>query len=675
MRTVRAGLSRIWAAALGGAIVCMASGAGAVDFEDIGGEALTVDISNTTALAYKLDNRNETNVAGRTLTPIQLVDDNYGEWFNRLYLRARYWKVSLGVRLDSTVYFNTFDRPRARELILERLGPPGDVQLETQFAREMHTRYTSLLYPAKLWVGFKHKKYEATVGDFYMQLGRGLIFSVRKIDEVGLDTTVRGGKLASSWKWDDFRVGVKVFGGQLNPIRIDFASGRVLHGTGNPLFFGFPEASDFTFYSPLGTNSFELQTQRAKPSYLEDTVVGGTLEMGPKQVQFGVNAVGLFRRSNSEDKERCIARGGAADDCAADFPSFTVQEASREHDRIANFSGTIRVPAIEGIFDAYVEVAAQNQTRGRVAAISDTGAVSQREKNLWGYAVYGNANVTLDPLAFTFEAKHYRSFFALGADIDPTTPGFSAGEYTIVTYSRPPTVEQIYTEPIGSPDICMTGGRGRADLDLGGDVRVYGWVGRYRSFSEFDVRNNDCNKASRLRSDTWDTAAGGEIDLQNGKTHYWGWVGARLSDMAEPYVALSGETKVLYREGYVRFDFNQHLGGPFSISAVGYHRKRLYPISLVEPWNEGENLLSLNWSPNWSFILGYEYQTRPGLPLHYFNGVIQYRSKSSDAWYDQMTDLVRLFVGQRRSALRCVGGVCRVFPAFEGARIEVVSTF
>ena len=29
------------------------------------------------------------------------VDDNYGEWFNRLYVRARYWKFSMGVRLDS----------------------------------------------------------------------------------------------------------------------------------------------------------------------------------------------------------------------------------------------------------------------------------------------------------------------------------------------------------------------------------------------------------------------------------------------------------------------------------------------------------------------------------------------------------------------------------------------
>ncbi len=660
------------------ATACAAVGlswpAAAIDFDDVGGETLSVDISNTSSLSYRFDNRNDTNTGGVTLTPSQHVDDNYGEWLNRLYLRTRYWKFSLGLRLDSAVYFHTFDRERARELILEELGAP-DLALENQFAREIHTRFTSLVYPSKLWLSFKHKEYEATLGDFYMQLGRGLVFSVRKIDEVGIDTTVRGGKLKGSWSVDDFNLEVNAFGGQMNPIRIDYATGRILHGDGSPLFFGFPEAGDFDYFSSSGPNTFEPQTDRAKPSYLEDTVVGGSVELGPKQVAFGANVAALFRKSNSEDKERCIALGGNVDDCSADFPAFNSTDASRSHDRIVNFSGSVRVPPIEGVVDAYVEVAAQNQTKGRITGIDNTGAVASTEKDLWGYAVYANVNVTLDPITFTLEGKHYRSYFLLGANTDPITPGFSAPEASIVIYSRPPNVESIYTEPIGSPDVCVTGGRLRTDLNLNDELRVYGWAGRYTSFTEFDALNNECDTDDRKRSDTWDLAAGGELDLQEGKTHYWGWVGARFTDMGEQYASLGGNTAVLYREGYVRYDFNQYLGGPFSISALGYHRQRLYPITLSEVWHEGENLLALNWSPNWSFIFGYEYQTRPGLPVHYFNGAIQYRSKSSEHWYDQLTDLVRVFVGQRRAALRCVGGVCRVFPAFEGAGIELVSTF
>jgi hypothetical protein len=36
---------------------------------------------------------------------------------------------------------------------------------------------------------------------------------------------------------------------------------------------------------------------------------------------------------------------------------------------------------------------------------------------------------------------------------------------------------------------------------------------------------------------------------------------------------------------------------------------------------------------------------------------------------------VQLFVDQRRAALRCIAGICRVYPAYEGARLEVVSRF
>lgn len=670
----RARTGKLAACALAATLATSSQTANAIDVEDVGGETLTLDISNTSELAYHFDNRNDADVAG-TLSPSQHVDDNYGEWLNRLYLRALYWKFSLGVRIDSAVYFNDFDREDARELINETLGPPGDLDLENRFAREIHSRYTSLIYPTKLSLGFKHKELEATLGDFYLNLGRGLVFNVRKIDEVGVDTSVRGGKLKGSVDFENFLLEATVFGGQMNPIRIDYATGRILHGSGSPLFFGFPEAGDFEYFNSTGPNDFVRQTELAKPSYLEDNVVGGNVTLGPKQVQFGANAAALFRQRNSEDKVRCLELGARdADQCAADFPSFNTPEATRAHDQVINFSGTVRMPPIEEVVDLYVEVAGQHQRLGRVTTINPDGSAAT-EEDLWGYAVYANVNVGVEPIALTLEGKHYRSFFPLGANIDTITPGFGAGEYNIVTYSRPPTAESIYVEPIGAPDVCVSGGRARADLTVADGLRVYGWLGRYTSFTEIDTSNNTCETDDHLRTDTWDTAAGGEIDLQEGKTHYWAWIGARLTDAGAPIDTLAGRSDVFYREGYVRYDFNQHLAGDFSISALGYHRRQYEPLTISQVWHEGENLLALNWSPHWSFIFGYEYQTRPGLPTHYFNGAIQFRSKSKDHWYEQLTDLVRLYVGQRRAALRCVGGVCRVFPAFEGMKLELVSTF
>ena len=682
----------------GAAAWAAAGQAWAIDIPDVGGESLTIDVQNTSEIAYHFDNRNQTTEGTSTLKPEEHVDDNYGEWLNRLYVRAYYWKLSLGLRLDSAVYFNTLDRQDAQDLIVQELGA-ADLSLENRFGEEVHARYTSLIYPAKLWLGFKHKRFEATVGDFYAHLGRGIVFSVRKIDEVGVDTTVRGAKLKFGHKFDGgFRVEMMAFGGQMNPIRIDFPTGRILHGTGSPVFFGYPQSSDFRFFAATGQDDpeFAEQVRPAQPSYIEDNVVGGTLSAGPKWLQIEGNTAWLIRQSNSEEQVRCIEVTDDPQQCRADFPSFNVTEASRARDLIGNFGGAIKVPPIEDTVDMYFEGVGQMAMEGRVSGL-DANGDPIRESDTQGYSIYGNVNFTLGPVSTTLEAKHYHNYLLLGGNIDNADLAFGAREYNIITYSRPPTIESIYTEPIGSPDVCSTGGRARVDLSLDDETRVYGWAAHIVSFTEINPdleRDTDGDSESDLtctpeglnaqgvdrtrarRTNTWDGAAGGEIDLQDGKTHYWGWVGVRNTDRAVPAESPEvGLTDTFYREQYVRYDFNQYLAGDFSLSALGYHRRRFEPDQIPTGWHEGENLLALNWSPHFSFIFGYEYQTRPGLPTHYFNGAIQYRSKSQDTWYDQLTDLVRLYVGQRRAALRCVGGVCRVFPAFEGAKFELTSRF
>src|SRR5207237_432668 len=63
------------------------------------------------------------------------------------------------------------------------------------FNRELHTRFIDNIYPTKFFLAYTSPILELTVGDFYAQLGRGLVFSSRKLDEVATDTTVRGGKV------------------------------------------------------------------------------------------------------------------------------------------------------------------------------------------------------------------------------------------------------------------------------------------------------------------------------------------------------------------------------------------------------------------------------------------------------------------------------------------------
>ena len=120
-------------------------------------------------------------------------------------------------------------------------------------------------------------------------------------------------------------------------------------------------------------------------------------------------------------------------------------------------------------------------------------------------------------------------------------------------------------------------------------------------------------------------------------------------------------------------------------------------MSFAKPWTEGENYAALQWSPHVSAILGVEYFLREQcIPARsatlsqamrpesdacfYVNGGLQWRSGSTWAetpkkYIAQLFDGVGLFVGQRRGAIRCVSGVCRQFPAFEGARLEITSRF
>jgi hypothetical protein len=206
----------------------------AIDFEDVGGETLTLDVSNTTELGYRFDNRNDTPVGEgtQTLTPTQHVDDNYGEWLNRLHVRLFYWRLSFGLRLDSAVYIDPFSREDAQQHVTDQLGR-SDLELENRFGREIHSRFSSVLYPAKLWLAYAQPGLEATVGDFYAQLGRGMVLSVRKIDELGVDTTVRGAKLVVDQPIGDYKLGATLLGGQLNPVRVDSPTGRILTGTGS----------------------------------------------------------------------------------------------------------------------------------------------------------------------------------------------------------------------------------------------------------------------------------------------------------------------------------------------------------------------------------------------------------------------------------------------------------
>ncbi|WP_437990737.1 hypothetical protein [Sorangium sp. So ce145] len=655
-------------------LLLAASPAAAADLPNVGGEPISLDVVNTAAVSYHFDNRNDDR-----RYPSTHLDDNYGEIVDRLDAQLNWWRLQLGMRLNGSFYV---PRPSATDIDLQRKVLNKEVSFKLDdAARELHSRYLTTVYPAKLWLTYTQPGIEATVGDFYAQLGRGLVFSVRKMDELAIDTTVRGGRLVLDKDFQLFRLEATAFAGQMNPLRVDDASGRRLHGDGSPLFFAFPGASDLATIDFDKSNRPYNAIEGARANYLEDTVLGGRLEASVKGVELAANGALLLRKSTTEEFNRCMAAAQLIEDidvrrgqgrlCAGEFPEFVNNAPERQRNTIRTFSGSVSIPAIAERGDVYVEVAGQQLRSGRPDRDGEPA------KDLSGYAVYLAANGRGGPLAVALEGKHYRRFFPLSANIDVSplsNPGFNAPEFAGVAYNQPPTAEPIYVEPIGSPNVCVTGGRARVDYRFNRSAAIYAWLGRYVSFSERKA-NEGCETDDSFRTDTWDTAAGTEVDFDGRRSHVRAWAGVRQSDAAD-----TGD--VFYSEGYVRYDIVKHLAGAFSLQAQGNSRRRYRPENFESSWVEGDNYVALQWSPHLAVIFGYEYTNalgcapgKSGELCHYFNGGLQWKAGSRETVLDQVVDTVQLFVGQRRAGLRCVSGVCRNFPPFEGARLELVSRF
>ena len=92
---------------------------------------------------------------------------------------------TVGARVDSSAYWL---RPVTRSFCVDgcRFTPEERTTVQSDDA----SRYRNNVYLAKAWVTYKAPGVEATVGDTYAQFGRGLVLSMRKVDELGVDVGI-----------------------------------------------------------------------------------------------------------------------------------------------------------------------------------------------------------------------------------------------------------------------------------------------------------------------------------------------------------------------------------------------------------------------------------------------------------------------------------------------------
>jgi len=613
----------------------MAPKLSALEPVDVLGAPVAFDITNTSTLSYNGNNRDT-----RPNQVSTLANDNWGLFYNRFNVLANGGAWQAGLRLDNAWFF---DSPNATQIALDLTaarpptsgGAPAPVYFRQKLQEagvELSNRYINWMYPAKYYFTYTSTALEVGVGDVYVAFGRGLVLSLRKLDELASDTTLRGARVTARVKTDQVSLRATAVAGSLNPLRIDPASGRYL-GVDSSVTPGFVTLTEAGMPRAVATD-FVPDTGDCRTfatcSYAPDRIFGGQLELSHKSAKFAVQASQLLRSTP------------------------LANDVVRSADRISTGSASFELADLGGHGGAYLELALQDLHH----------ADSSTPKLALGQAAYLSVNVLAGPLTLLFEGKHYRRFFPLLANISP----LRAREFSMLAASAPPTTEALFVDTAFEGfNTCVSGGRLRADLALSRIVSVYSWAGYYQSFAE-SLANESCEVSKNTRNSILDTAVGSELRSGDRRSKADISVGSRVDDSDRALLTDHGETHVFYREVYTRHTVTWHLGGPYSVELQGWHRRRHQTLGGPGvAWNEGDELIGFDYAPHWSIAMGFSYDTNPAVPPTYVNGQIGYRISSDSS--------ISLFAGQRRGALRCVGGVCRVFPPFEGAALDLTLRF
>ncbi len=596
----------------------------------VGGKDAILDVTETTVVAQHFDARDG-----------ELAQDSgWGDWLNRLNAALRWGDWTAGLRIDSQVYWRRpIDNPNFGSLT------PAE---QTQVVLDNESRYRTSVYPSKVWATYASPGVEVTVGDSYVQFGRGLLLSLRKLDELGVDTTLRGVKV----RVEHNPFAVTAVAGFGNPSRVDEATGRALFvtvpsagGAELPMF-----GSDRIFGAdiqagrglPVALSTHAVHFDRCAP-YSYDT-------SGRPITEFGADPSGvLFGSCNPSDTATWLAS----------LPSAPTSLDARE---ITMVGQSIEVPDLWGHGQLYAEAAMQQRVHDTLA--------QDRYGN--GNAIYAALSLDAGPTTATFELKSNRNFYAVPAAINLTR----ASEFIVDTYSfLPPaeTLNQLDTQ-FGNFNACVDAGRLRDDYRVGKNLMLWaqGVYANTRSEQNAgcDAHGNIVGTAApaSLQNRVWDGVGGFEWYFDDQSSHVYASAGAR--DDAK------GTGDFFYRELHAEYSIAKVIRGPLSIEIQGRHRLRKEESTNLEAvggtyaeqwWHEGENYVALKVAPKWVFTQGFEYTTLTGQPTYYLNGAAIYKFTSGSN--------VRLFVGQQRGAFRCTSGVCRYFPPFEGARAELTLRF
>ncbi len=174
----------------------------AKDFK-LGKRELNLSVTETASYSYRTDNGNS-----------DPNDDNYHHVLSVLDLALSFGDVRLGARLDLHVFA---ERPCDSDATAPPATACGNRFLNNYLIDHRRRFYL----PERLYAAAARPELDLIFGDFYASFGKGIALNIVKLDQLGQDTAIRGGKFI--FHHSDLEL--TLLGGQVNFLDTDEATG------------------------------------------------------------------------------------------------------------------------------------------------------------------------------------------------------------------------------------------------------------------------------------------------------------------------------------------------------------------------------------------------------------------------------------------------------------------
>ncbi len=525
--------------------------------------------------------------------------DNYLALKNRANLGLRRGPLDFTFRFDQSSFWDTCpSMPEEDANIADLRGcrsPRAGTQ-ENDFRIERAT--------ARLHLG-RHRLY---FGDFPLQVGRGIVLSLRKVSEFGIDDALRGAR-AQLRLHDDVRL--DLFGGVINISNLD----------------------DVT------------DTPQEDP---RDRVVGGSIEGRILDVAT-ISAHGVMLLPSSADN--------------------SLQEDLNGGEWTALVGGTVALPGLFDMLSLFLE--ADGLLRNPADPSLDVDE---------GFAVYATVDLQVGRFTLMGEFKWYENFEVVGTvhqQLDEIPAAW--GDRLPRPLAQAPTIEREDQPVPNNRDVL--GGRLRLDVRLPSGFLIFA------NAAYVDARASDA-------FNTLHAYLGLEYRLGDGR--YSGTLSGGYRREAGDEDC--GEDSCPAEWAHPAIEIF-HAETNASIRLVGRHSVHLAFVH--ETWNKPLGSGGNNFFHRGTLTVGYDYGSLLSVSVAYeydtqFQNnvyIVDDTTIDDPGRYEVPTSVrqhfafaevrvtpvrwldLRLRGGTQRGGLRCLSGVCRMFPNFTGVRFESVLRF